>query len=167
MPKYAKYLQENFPNKGKLADFATTDLYKECTPIFLRKLSPKLIDPRSFLVPYTIGHLQIDRALCDSGASIILMPYFVYKKLGLQEPLPINISLLLTHRSLTYSWGIVENWLIKVGKFIFPSDFMILYMEENEKIPIILGWPSSTQKGFWLIFDKGKNLEVGWWGGSV
>ena len=83
MSKYTKYLKEILSNKGKLMDFAINGLNKECSTIVLKKLSPKLSDPRSFSVPCTIDNLQINRALCDLGASINLMPYFVYKKLGL------------------------------------------------------------------------------------
>jgi len=67
------------------------------------------------------------------------MPYCVYKKLGLQEPQPINIFLFLVGMTLTYPRGIMENLLVKVGKFIFPIDFVILNMEEVEEIQIILG----------------------------
>ena len=141
MPKYAKYLKEILSNKGKLADFATIGLNEECSAVILKKLPPKLKDPGSFSIPCTIGNLQFDRALCDLGASINLMPYSVYKKLGLQEPQPTDISILLADRTLTYPRGIVENLLVKVGKFIFPADFVILDIEEDEKIPIILGRP--------------------------
>ena len=115
----------------------------------------------------TIVNLHIDRALCDLGASINMMSYSIYKKLELQEPQPTNISLLLADTTLTYSWGIVENLLVKVGKFIFPIYFLIMDMNEDEKIPIILRWPFLYEEGFWLISDKGNNLEVRWWRGSV
>ena len=72
MSKYAKYLKEILSNKGKLVDFATIALNKECSTIILRKLLHKLSDPMSFLVHYIIGNLQINRALCDLGS--------VYKK---------------------------------------------------------------------------------------
>ena len=140
MPKYAKYyLKEILSNKGNLEDFAIIGLNEKCSAIVLRKLPPKLSDPGSFLVPCTIGNLQINRALCDLVASIDLMPYFVDKKLGLQEPQPTNISLLLAYKTFTHLQGLIENLLVKVRKFIFPVDFMILYMEEDEEIPIILG----------------------------
>jgi len=141
IPKYAKYLKEILSNKEKLAYFTTIGLNKKCFAIVLRKLPPKLSDPGSFSVPCTIGNLQINRALCDLGASINLMPYSVYKKLGLQEPQPTNIFLLLAYKTLTYPRGIVENLLVKVGKFIFPTDFVILDMEEDEEIQIILRQP--------------------------
>ena len=78
-----------------MEDIALIGLNKECSVIVLKKLSPKLNDPRSFSIPCFIGKFSFDRALCDLGASIILMSYSVYKKLGLQEPQPINISIQL------------------------------------------------------------------------
>jgi len=67
------------------------------------------------------------------------MPYYVYKKLGLQESQPTNISLLLAHKTFTYPRGIMENLLVKVGKFIFLVDFVIWDTKEDEEILIILG----------------------------
>ena len=68
----------------------------------LRKFPPKLKDPGSFSVPCTISNLQIDKALCDLGGSINLIPYFFYMKLGLQEPKPNNISHSLLDTNPTY-----------------------------------------------------------------
>ncbi|XP_073063937.1 uncharacterized protein [Primulina eburnea] len=47
----------------------------------------------------------------------------------------------LTEESLTYPRGIVEDVLVKVDKFIFPADFVILDMEENQETPLIFGRP--------------------------
>jgi len=90
MQKYTKYLKEILSNKGNLDDFTTIGLNEECSTIVLRKLPLKLSDRGSFSVPCTIGNLQINRALCDLGTSINLMPYSVYKKLGLQDPKPLT-----------------------------------------------------------------------------
>ena len=128
IPKYIKYLKEILSNKGNFLDIDTIGLNKECSSIVLRKFPPKLNDPKIFSVPCTIINLQIN-----------LKPYFLYKKLGLQEPQPTNISLLLANRTLTYWQGIMENLLVKVENFIFLADFVILDMEEDEKISIILG----------------------------
>ncbi|GJX91393.1 reverse transcriptase domain-containing protein [Tanacetum coccineum] len=75
------------------------------------------------------------------GASISLMPYTMYEKLGLGEPKPTRMSLKLADRSIQYRRGIVKNVLIKVDKFIFPIDFVILDMPEDSRIMIILGRP--------------------------
>lgn len=114
-----------------LVEFSTVGFNEECSTIVLKKLPPKLTNPWKFSIPCTIGSLKIDRALCDLGASIDLMLYFVYKKFELQEPQPINISLVLVDKTITYLKGIVENLLIIVGKFIFQADFVIMDIKED------------------------------------
>ncbi|GJS22497.1 reverse transcriptase domain-containing protein [Tanacetum coccineum] len=79
--------------------------------------------------------------ILDLGASISLMPYTMYEKLGLGEPKPTRMSLELVDRSIQYPRGIVENVLIKVDKFVLLIDFVILDMPENSRILIILGRP--------------------------
>jgi len=128
-------------SKKKLAKFETIAFNEQCSAIVLKKLPPKLKDPGSFTIPCTIGELQFEKALCDLGASINLMPLSIFRKLGMQEPKPTTISLQLVDRSITYPRGIVEDVLVKVGKFIFPADFIVLDMEEDEDMPIILGQP--------------------------
>ena len=75
---------------------------------------------------------MIDIAFLDLGASVNLPPYSVYKQLGLGEMKPNQIRLSLANRSVKYSRGIVEDVLIKIDKFIFPVDFIIL---DTESIP--------------------------------
>ena len=66
------------------------------------------------------------------------MPLSMFKRLRLGEPKSTTISLQLANRSYQHSWGIIENVLVKVGKFIFPVNFVILDMEEDDTVPIIL-----------------------------
>jgi hypothetical protein len=80
----------------------------------------------------------------------------VFRKLGLQEPTPTNISLQLADRSIAYPRGIVEDILVKVEKFIFPADFVVLDMEEDENIPIILGRPFLATGDAIIEVKKGK-----------
>ncbi|GJT74005.1 reverse transcriptase domain-containing protein [Tanacetum coccineum] len=77
----------------------------------------------------------------DLGASINLMPYSLYAKLSLETLKPTKISIRLADRSFQYPVGIAENMLVEVGKFTFPADFIILEMEEDSKVPLILGRP--------------------------
>ena len=73
------------------------------------------------------------------GASINLMSFYVFRKLGLGEVKPSTICLGLVDRSLTYPWGMVEDVLIKIDKFIFLADFVVLDMEDDHDVPLILG----------------------------
>ncbi|XP_010247987.1 PREDICTED: uncharacterized protein LOC104590915 [Nelumbo nucifera] len=141
MPHYAKFLKEILANKRKLGDVATVALNEECSAIFLNKLPQKLKDPVSFTIPCTIGSLKINKALHDLGASINLMPYSVFKKLGLSEPQPTRVALQLVNRSTKHPRRIIEDMLVKVDKFIFPVDFIVLDMQEDVDVPLILGRP--------------------------
>ena len=96
-----------------------------------KKLPPKLKDPGSFTTPYTIGDSFFDKALCDLGASINLMPFSVFRKLGLGEGKPITVSLQPVDRSIKYPRRIIEDILVKVDKFIFLTDFIVVDMEED------------------------------------
>ena len=88
----------------------------------------KLKDPGSFTIPYDIGHVHFDKALCDLGASINLMPLYIFKKLGIREVKPTMVSLQLADRSIKHPRDGLENVLVKVDKFIFPVDFIVLDM---------------------------------------
>lgn len=140
MPNYTRFLKEVMSNKKKLEEFETIKLTEGCSDI-LQKLLHKLKDPGSFNIPCNIGGITFNRALCDLGASINLMPLSVFKKLGLGEVKPTTLTLQLVDRSITYPKDMIEDVLVKVDKFIFPVDFVVLDMEENEKIPLILGRP--------------------------
>ncbi|KAL5754189.1 hypothetical protein ACOSP7_022409 [Xanthoceras sorbifolium] len=139
MPTYVKFLKEIISNKCRLADFETVALTEECSAIIQNKLPPKLKDPGSFTIPCTIGKSDFGKALCDLGASINLMPHSVFRKLGLGEVKATNVTLQLADRLVKYPHGIIEDVLVKVDKFYFPVDFIILQMEEDVEVPLILG----------------------------
>ena len=69
------------------------------------------------------------------------MPFSIFRKLGLGEPKPTTITLQLADRSIKYPRGIVEDVLVKVNKFIFSVDFIVLDMKEDYDVPLILGRP--------------------------
>ncbi|XP_062111874.1 uncharacterized protein LOC133823230 [Humulus lupulus] len=106
-----------------------------------KKAAQKLRDPGSFTIPYTIGKFECKHALCDLGASINLMPLSVFKKLGLGEARPTTVTLQLADQSVEHPQGIIEDVLVKLDKFIFPADFIVLNMEVEADLPIILGRP--------------------------
>ena len=88
-----------------------------------------------------IGNKIFDRALCDLGASINLKPLYIFRRLGLGESRPTTVTLQLVDRSLKHPRGVVEDVLVKVDKFIFLADFIMLDMEEDKEISIILAIP--------------------------
>ena len=141
MPRYVKFMKDILSKKRKLGDYETVALSEECSAILKKKLPPKLKDPSSFTIPCVIGNALFERALCDLGASINLMPWSIFKKLNLGEARPTTVTLQLADWSLTHPRGIIEDVLVKVDKFIFLTDFIILDMQEDKEVPINLGRP--------------------------
>ena len=82
-----------------------------------------------------IGNDDMGKALCDSGANIILMPLSIAKRLSLGELTPTAMTLQMANRTLAHLEGILEDVLIKVGKFFFPVDFVVINIEEEKKVP--------------------------------
>ena len=124
-----------------MQDYETIALTEEYSAILWKKLPYKKKDPGSFTIPYTIGNVVFETALCDLGANINLMHLSLFRRLGLGEAKPTTVILQLANRSLKHPRGIIEDVLVKVDKFIFPADFIVLNMEEDRDIPIILGRP--------------------------
>ena len=141
MPSYVKFMKKILVSKKKLEEYGTIALTEECSAILQKKLPPNLQDPGSFAIPFTIGNRVSGKALCDLGDSINLMPLSMFKRLKLGEPKSTTISLQLADKSYQHPRGIIENVLVKVGKFVLPADFVILDMEEDDSVPIILGRP--------------------------
>ncbi|XP_057755928.1 uncharacterized protein LOC130975116 [Arachis stenosperma] len=112
---------------------------KACSAIIQRDLPKKLKDLGSFQISCTIRKTAFEKALCDLGTSINLMPLSMMKKLQIKEVKLTRIALQTVDRSMKYACGVVENILVKVGKFFFPGDFVILNMEKYENASIILG----------------------------
>ncbi|XP_057755988.1 uncharacterized protein LOC130975180 [Arachis stenosperma] len=139
MSLYAKFLKELSNKKRSWNEKETMDLTQEYSAVIQKGLPPKLKDPGSFFLPCTIGNMSIDKALCDLGSSINLMPLSMIRRLSIEEVKPTRMSLQLADRSMVIPNGVVENLLVKVGKFIFPADFVILDLDKEGSDSIILG----------------------------
>ncbi|XP_057760634.1 uncharacterized protein LOC130981011 [Arachis stenosperma] len=141
MPLYAKFMKELINKKRSWLEKETILLTEECSAVIQRGIPPKLKDPGGFVVSCTIGKTILNKALCDLGASINLMPLSMMRKLDIEELKPTRMSLVMADRSIKTPNGIVENLLVKIGEFIFPADFVILDTEEEGSDSIILGRP--------------------------
>nr|GEZ10945.1 reverse transcriptase domain-containing protein [Tanacetum cinerariifolium] len=82
-----------------------------------------------------------DPALADLGASINLMPFSIWKKLKLPTLNDTKMVLELANRTISKPTGVVENVFVKVGKFYFPADFVVLNFIADPRVPLILGGP--------------------------
>nr|GEU81293.1 hypothetical protein [Tanacetum cinerariifolium] len=98
MPKYAKFLKGLLTNKARLEEACTITMNERCPTVLLNKFPSKEKDPGSFTISCDIGQLHIDNVLADLRASISLMSYTMYEKLGLGESKPTKINLELANR---------------------------------------------------------------------
>ena len=142
---YAKFLKDLCTIKKGLGIEKKAFLTEQVSAIILSKNPVKYKDPGSPTILVNIGGTCIDKSLLDLGASVNLLPYSVYMQLGLGELKPTNITLSLADRSVKIPKGIVEDVLVKVDKFYYPVDFVVLHTERIENgpnhVPIILGRP--------------------------
>ena len=162
MPLYAKFLKEVLSKKRKIADEGIVNLTATCSAIIQQKIPAKMKDPGSFTIPCSIGKYEFKKALCDSEASINFMPLSVMQRLSLGEITPTVITLQMAYRSMAQPEGILEDVLVKVGKFVFPVDFVVMQMEEDTQVPLLLGRPFLATGAALIDVQKGElTLRVG------
>ncbi|KAK5775775.1 hypothetical protein PVK06_043715 [Gossypium arboreum] len=141
MPNAMKFLKELLTNKGRLDKASHVELNAVCSAILKNKLLNKLKEPGSFTIPCLIGSLDVNNALADLRASINVMPFKMFKQLGLKKPKQTRMSIQLADKTIRFPRGIIEDLLVKIDKFIFPVDFIVLDIEEDNNTPLILGRP--------------------------
>lgn len=121
-------------NKWKLEEALTVTLSEECSAILQNKIPYKLEDLGSFTIPCFIGDSIEERALVDLGSSINLIPYKIFQKLELGELRQTKMILQLVVRSIRHPRGVVKDLFVKVDKFVFPKDFIILDLKEDVEV---------------------------------
>ncbi|XP_048231776.1 uncharacterized protein LOC125370430 [Ricinus communis] len=144
-PAYAKFFEELNTNKRR---YANNEKVQVASVILQHQLPLKMKDPDSFTIDITIGDKKHTKVMLDLGASINLMPYSIYERLGLGGLKPTTMSLQFADISIKYPRGIVEDLLVQVGKLIIPVDFVVLDMENtptrDKEQTILLGRPFMT-----------------------
>ncbi|GJV98170.1 reverse transcriptase domain-containing protein [Tanacetum coccineum] len=141
MPKFASMFKKMLNNKDKLIELTKTPLNENCSAVVLKKLPEKLGDPGRFLIPCDFSEFDNYLALADLGASINLMPLSIWKKLGFSGLTETKMVLELADRTISKPTGVTENVFVKVGKFYFPTDFVVLDFIADPRVPLILGRP--------------------------
>nr|GEX42108.1 reverse transcriptase domain-containing protein [Tanacetum cinerariifolium] len=141
LPKLAPMFKKLLNNKNKLIELTKTPLNENCLAVVLKKLLEKLGDPGRFLIPCDFSEFDNCLAIADLGASINLMPLSIWKKLKLPTLNDIKMVLKLTDRTISKPTGVAENVFVKVGKFYFPADFVVLDFIADPHVPLILGRP--------------------------
>nr|GFB84338.1 hypothetical protein [Tanacetum cinerariifolium] len=101
-------------------------------------LPQKEKDPGSLTLPCLINTICFDKALVDLGASMSVMPFFTYTNLGLGDLSHTRMTIELADRNIKQPKGIATNVLVRIVKFVFPIDFVILDIPEDGDIPLII-----------------------------
>ncbi|GJY13389.1 reverse transcriptase domain-containing protein [Tanacetum coccineum] len=141
MPKFASTFKNLLSNKEKLFELANTPVNENCSAVILKKLPEKMGDPGKFLIPCNFQEIVECLALADLGASINLMPLSIWRKLSLPELTPTQVILELADRSTTRPTGIAEDVFVRVGKFHFLADFVVVDYVVDPRVPLILRRP--------------------------
>ena len=128
---HSKFLKDILSKKKKIAEEEIVSLTATYSAVIQKSLPVKMKDPSSFTIPCSIGKYEFKEALCVSGADINLMPLSVVQRLSLRKLTPTVITLQMADKPMTQPEGVLEDVLVKVGKFIFPMDFVVIKMEED------------------------------------
>ncbi|GJW02608.1 zinc finger, CCHC-type containing protein [Tanacetum coccineum] len=123
--------------------------------ILRKKITRKEDIGGNFKIPYNIRGLKHINALVDQGSDVNIMPLSTYMKLTDERPVETDIRLSLASHSYIYPLGIAEDILVKVAEHVYPVDFVILDIKEDEKRPFILGTPFLTTTKAVIKFNKG------------
>ncbi|XP_049356983.1 uncharacterized protein LOC125821608 [Solanum verrucosum] len=153
---YSKFMKELVTKKRSM-DFETVEVSHSYSAIMPSNVIIKKVDPGAFTIPCTIRILQFSKALCDLGTSINLMSYAIFKQLRLGEPKSTAMRLLMADRSIKYLIGILYDILVRVYRFIFPADYVILDCEIDGEVPIILGRPFSSSGRALVDVESGES----------
>nr|GEV41574.1 reverse transcriptase domain-containing protein [Tanacetum cinerariifolium] len=157
LPKFASTIKSLITNKDKLFELAKVSLNENCSAMLL--IPEKLGYPGKFLIPYDFSRIDVCHALADLGASINLMPLSIWKKLSLPELTPTRMTLELADRSINRPKGVAEDVFVKVEKFHFPIDFVVVDFEADPRVPLILG-SSFLRTGHALIDVYGEEITL-------
>ncbi|KAL2243926.1 UNVERIFIED_CONTAM: Retrovirus-related Pol polyprotein from transposon 17.6 [Sesamum indicum] len=144
IPRYTKFLKELCTSKGKLKGNERVSMGENVSAILQRKLPPKCKDPGTFSIPCKIGMIGIKKAMCDLGASINVMPLTIFESLKVGPLKETEVVIQLADRSVVYPEGVLEDVLVQVNELVFPADFYVLDMREDNSpnsTSILLGRP--------------------------
>jgi hypothetical protein len=151
---YSRYFKDILANKYEIATLGVdhVKMSEQCSAAIANGLE-KQKDPGCPTIPCSVGSFKFEKALCDLGESVSIMPRDVFEKLRL--PLePTGMCLELGDNSIRYPLGITEDVPVKVGHHFIPIDIVVLEMGEREEPPLILGRPFLKTVG--ATIDVGK-----------
>src|SRR3954471_9902846 len=155
MPLYKKFMKEVLVKKRSVEGESRIATEKCGIISSERKIPIKRKDPGAVAIPCTIKNIAFKKVFCDSGSSVSLMPLSIFKKLELEKISESKIQLRFADHTVKKSYGVAEDVLVDVDKFVFPVDFHIMDIPEDEETPILLGRPFLSTGRCNLDIEKG------------
>jgi predicted aspartyl protease len=158
VPTYSRHFKDILANKYEIATPGVdhVKMSEQCSASIANGLEKKK-DPECLAIPCSVGSFMFEKALCDLGASVSVMPRDVFEKVRVRLPLePMGMCLELGDNSIRYPLGIAEDVPVKVVHHFIPVDFVVLELAEREKPPLILGRPFLKTVGATIDVGKGK-----------
>ncbi|XP_042019209.1 uncharacterized protein LOC121767074 [Salvia splendens] len=143
LPIFSKFFKEFIVGKTKPSDKI---LIGENVSVVIQKprMPSKHTDPGMFTLPISNGDIRIEHAMCDQGASINVLPLFIYKRLVGVGIVDTKVVIQLADRSCICPEEVLENVIVKVHDFLYRADFHVIKMSENESAEssgVLLGRP--------------------------
>ncbi|XP_023743058.2 uncharacterized protein LOC111891222 [Lactuca sativa] len=144
VPRYAKFLKELCTSKKKLRGNETVKVSENVSVVLQKRMPPKCKDPGVFTIPCKLGNLYVPRAMLDLGALVNVLPYSVYKSIGIGTLTKTGVIIQLADRSIVHPKGVLKDVLVQVNELVFPADFYVLDMGDDDhpsSSSILLGRP--------------------------
>ncbi|XP_058741151.1 uncharacterized protein LOC131613504 [Vicia villosa] len=135
IPKYAKFMKDILTKKKRYTEPETVILDAKCSAIIQCILPRKESDPRGVTLPATIGDIHVGKGLVDLGSSIKYITFSIVKRLSIFDLKATRMTLQLADKSTTRPYGVAEDLLVKVDKFLFPVDFVVIDRKEDIETP--------------------------------
>jgi hypothetical protein len=160
VPTYSCYFKDILANKYEVATLGVdhVKMSEQCSVAIANGLEKQKY-PRCPTIPCSVGSFKFEKALCDLGASVSVMPRDVFENLCLSLE-PTGMCLELGDNSVRYPLGIAEDVPVKVGHHFIPVDFVVLEMGKREKPPLILGRPFLKTVGATIDVGKGRSCST-------
>ncbi|GJZ12495.1 retrovirus-related pol polyprotein from transposon TNT 1-94 [Tanacetum coccineum] len=165
-PRHKIIFPETVPFPRRLHNYCCDDL-KEARRVnvldaYDNNLPQKEKDPGSFTLPCLINNIFLNKALVDLGASVSVIPFSTYNNLGLGDLSHTRMTIKLADKTIKQPKGIAINVLVRIGKFVFPIDFVVLDIPKNNDVPLILARPFlSTTHVKIDVYKRKVTLRVG------
>jgi len=121
MLHYANFLEEVIAKREIANGDDVIGVKETCDAIVTSEVAIKLDDPGSFSIPCVVGTQKVDRALCDLGASVSVIPLAIAKRLDVKNLTRASFTIKLADGTSKSQIGLLKDIMVKVGNLTIPG----------------------------------------------